>query len=268
VVLWKVGGIDGAAEAVAAGGRLQLDGAPPGPLLDTIERWAIPVCGSVVATELVARVIATPTAAVARRSAIIAGGLYLAVGLIPVFIGVVGLAPAGGLDDPEHLIPSLAREVLPTVAYAAFVGAYISAILSTVDSTLLVPAGLLSHNLVAPLLEDPDERIKVRVARAAVACFGIIAFLLARHAEGVFALVERASAFGSAGSLVVVSFGLFTSLGGPRTAMATLIAGLATYVGGLVLAIPYPFLVSLVSSLAVYAAGSLVESPGLVVVRG
>ena len=262
-VLWKVGGIDGATAAIAAGDRLRLGSAYAGPWLETLEAWAIPVCGSVVATELVARVIATPTATVARRSAMIAGGLYLAVGLIPVFVGIVGLTPSTPLADPEQLIPSLARELLPTVAYAAFVGAFISAILSTVDSTLLVPAGLLSHNLVMPLLTRQDERLKVRVARVGVIAFGLIAFLLARHAEGVFALVEQASAFGSAGSLVVVVFGLFTRIGGPRTAMATLAVGMASYLLGLAADWPYPFLVSLASSLGVYALGGAMERPGL-----
>lgn len=258
-VVGEVGGIDGARAAIAAGGRVRFGILPEGPLIQTVERWAIPVCGSVVATELVARVIATPTATVARRSALIAGGLYLAIGLIPVFIGVVGLAPTEPLDDPEQLIPSLARDLMPTVAYAAFVGAFLSAILSTVDSTLLVPAGLVSHNLVMPLLRGGDERVKVRVARVAVIAFGVLAYLLARHAEGVFALVEQASAFGSAGSLVVVSFALFTGLGGPRTAAATLATGVIVYVAGLALAWPYPFLASLAAALGTYIIGAVVD---------
>jgi Na+/proline symporter len=258
-VAGEMGGISGAWAAVATGGRVRLGALPEGPLIQTVERWAIPVCGSVVATELVARVIATPTATVARRSALIAGGLYLAVGLIPVFIGVAGLAPSRPLSDPEQLIPSLARDLLPTVAYAAFVGAFISAILSTVDSTLLVPAGLLSHNLVMPLLRRDDERLKVRVARAAVIAFGVLAYFLARHAQGVFALVEQASAFGSAGTLVVVSFALFTDLGGPRTALATLVAGVVVYVAGLALAWPYPFLTSLAAALGTYVTGAALE---------
>jgi hypothetical protein len=55
--------------------------------------------------------------------------------------------------------------------------------------------------------------------------------VLALHAEGVFALVEQASAFGSAGALVTITFGLFTSIGGPKTAIATLVAGMLSYLG-------------------------------------
>ena len=46
-----------------------------------------------------------------------------------------------------------------------------------------------------------DERQKVRLARWGVIGFGVIAYFLARRAEGVFALVEEASAFFEAGAV-------------------------------------------------------------------
>jgi Na+/proline symporter len=101
-----------------------------------------------------------------------------------------------------------------------------------VDSTLLVASGLLSHNLVVPALGIGDEHVKVRIARGGVVLFGLVAYVLAVRADGVFELVEQASAFGSSGVLVVVCFALFTRLGGPRTAAATLLAGLGVYLVG------------------------------------
>ena len=259
-VVFALGGVDGAAAAVAESHRVHLAGTGGATLMETLEAWAIPVCGSVIAAELVSRVIATRTPQIARRSALAAGGLYLAVGLIPVFVGLVGARFAPGLADPEMIVPAVAHRLLPTLGYALLAGGLISAILSTVDSTLLVASGLLSHNLIVPLLRTPDERIKVRIARGGVLLFGVAAYVLALHAQGVFALVEQASAFGSAGALVVVVFGLFSRLGGPRTALATLAAGLVTYFGGLVAGFPYPFLASLAVSLATYGGGAALES--------
>jgi Na+/proline symporter len=74
-----------------------------------------------------------------------------------------------------------------------------------------------------------DERRKVQIARAGVLAFGVAAYVLALRSEGVFALVEEASAFGSAGALVTVTFALFTRVGGVRTASATLVAGVVSY---------------------------------------
>ncbi len=251
--------LGGPADAVAAvqasGGLVGPSAAHPG-FWESLEAWAIPVCGSVVATELVARVIATRSPAVARRSALAAGGMYLAIGTIPVFVGLAGAGLALDLADAEQLLPVVAQQLLPTALYVVFSGALISAILSTVDSTLLVASGLLSHNIIVPALRDPPERLKVRIARAGVLAFGVIAYVLALRAEGVFHLVEQASAFGSAGALIVVCFGLFTGWGGSRTALATLVVGMSSYILGVVAGFAYPFLLSLGASLATYLAGA------------
>jgi Na+/proline symporter len=258
-VVRQLGGPDGAMTAAVDSGRIHLSGAGGAPPLELIEAWAIPVCGSLLATELVSRVIAARSGDVARRSALLAGGVYLAVGIIPVVVGVVGVALAPHLSDPEQLMPTLARELLPTVGYAVFAGGLISAILSTVDTTLLVSAGLLSHNVLIPLFRVRAERLKVLLARAGVVTFGLVAFALALQAEGVFALVEQASAFGSAGSLITITFGLFTRLGGARTALATLVAGMTGYLGARALEAPYPFLTSLALALGTYVVGAMVE---------
>jgi Na+/proline symporter len=147
----------------------------------------------------------------------------------------------------------------PAAALSSSPGA-VSAILSTVDTTLLVSAGLASHNLVAPMLGITDDARRLRLARTGVVLFGAVAWVLAVRAEGVFVLVEQASAFGSAGSLVVVCFGLFTSWGGPRTAMVTLLGGLLVYLGASYGGAPYPFITSLGTALALYLGGAALQA--------
>jgi hypothetical protein len=110
-----------------------------------------------------------------------------------------------------------------------------------------------------PALGLTQERHKVMLARAGVASFGVIAYLLARHAEGTLELVEQASALGSAGTVVTVCFGLFSGWGGPRTAMATLLAGLVVYLGATAVGATAPFLLALAASLATYVVGALSE---------
>jgi SSS family solute:Na+ symporter len=258
-VVFHLGGAMGAVETLGDVGPVHLVPSAGGSALAVVEAWAIPICGSVVATELVGRVIATRSPEVARRSSLLAGAMYLAIGLVPVTIGLLGQRIVPELADPEQLVPAVARDLLPTALYAIFAGGLISAILSTVDSTLLASSGLLSHNLIVPTFGVRDERAKVGVARAGVVVFGFGAYTLALRAEGVFALVEQASAFGSAGVLVTVCFGLFSRIGGARTAAATLAAGLGSYLIAAAGGFPYPFLVSLAVSLGMYLAGALVE---------
>lgn len=257
-VLPHAGGIDGIGQVLADPFRVHA--LPHGDsALAVLERWAVPVAGSVIATELVGRIIAARSVQVAQRSSWMAGAMYIAVGCIPLLIGVIGPSIAPGLSDGEQLLPHIARTMLPTVFYAIFAGALISAILSTVDSTLLVSSSLLSHNLIVPIARITDERTKVRVARAGVAAFGVIAYVMALHAGGVFELVEQASAFGSAGTLVTVCFGLFTAWGGPHAAIATLLTGVLAYLGATATEAVAPFLFSLAASLVCYTVVAAAE---------
>jgi Na+/proline symporter len=247
-VAWRLGDVTplvNAAPAVPASG-------PGASGLAIVEAWAIPVGGSVLATELVARVIATRSPEVARRSSLAAGAMYLAIGLVPLGLGLVAAPLVPNLADAEQVLPALAREVLPTAGYAIFAGAVISAILSTVDSTLLAASGLMSHNVVLPLMREPSPALRLRLARWGVVAFGLVAYLLARHAEGVYALVEQASAFGGAGVPVTVCFALFSRRGGPASAHGALVGGLVAYGGGSLAGFPYPFLGSIVAAVVLY----------------
>lgn len=240
--------------------RLAMFGAPDSTLLGTIEAWAVPICGSVLAAELVQRVIATRTPRIARNSSLIAAAMYLAFGMIPVILGLMGPTLVPGLEHPEQILPRIASQYLPGVLYVIFAGALVSAILSTVDSALLVASGLLSHNLIVPLRPGMTEAQKVRVARWGVALFGVLAYGMALYAEGVYALVEEASSFGSAGIFVALVIGLFSRWGGAASAMASLLAGVIAWIlGAYVLHFAYPYLVSLAAALAGYALAAGLE---------
>ena len=260
-VVTHLGGLGAAADAITTSGRVRLTSVGDGPVLDAVEAWAIPVFGSMVTSEIVGRVVGARSPAVAQRSSFAAGAMYIAIGMIPLLLGLIGPGIVPELEDAEQIIPTLAIQSLSVMGYALFAGGLISAILSTVDSTLLVSAGLLSHNLIVPVFKVVDERLKVRLARWGVIVFGVIAYVLARRAAGVFALVEEASAFGSAGLIVTVTFGLFTRLGGPATAIVTLAVGTLAYLVFTYAGFPYPFVLSMLLALGTYLGGALFERP-------
>jgi len=254
-VVVAVGGIGDAATVIAASERVRLTPADAGPWIDTVEAWAIPVLGSLMASEVIGRVIAARSGTVAQRSTLAAGGLYLAIGSIPVLIALLADPFVGALAQPEQVLPLTAEALLPPVLYAVFVGGLVSAILSTVDSTLLVSSGLFSHNLLVPILGVQDEKAKLRLARAGVLGFGLLASLLALRSDGVLALVEQASAFGSAGIFVTSLFALFTTWGDARAAIATLVVGVGVYISAVVMDSSTPFLWSVAASLLTWGIG-------------
>lgn len=260
VTVHHVGGAGAAVDAIAASGRINLAPQAAGPWYLTLEAWAIPVIGSLTATEVVSRVIAARSGTIAQRASLTAGTIYITLGLIPLAVALMATQFIGPLAEAESVLPAVARELLPPLAFAVFAGGLVSAILSTVDSTLLVASGLLTHNLIVPLARISDERRKLWIARGGVIGFGLLAYLLALSTSGVLALVEQASALGSTGIVVTVLFGLFTTLGSPRTAAATLVVGLVSYVGSVVAGLDTPFLASLALSLLTWGLGCTLDA--------
>jgi Na+/proline symporter len=225
--------------------------------LDLAEAVVPVVCSSLVAQELIARALGARSVTVARAAPMIAGGVYLLVGVIPV---VVGLATIGGHAgvEAEQVVMQVARLELPTLAYVVFAGALLSAILSTVDSALLVAGSLVAHNLVVPLRPGLDERGKLRVSRLAVGGFGVVAWALALTADSIYELVVQAAELGSAGIFVIVAFGLWSRRGGAASAIGALVVGAAGHLVGEALELRLPYLAALAGALVVFLALSVV----------
>lgn len=202
---------------------------PDEPLLSRLDAWAIPIFGSMVAPELLSRVLATRSAQVARTSCLVAAVVYLLVGLIPVAVGLLAVKLQPEIAASDSVLPHIAETYLPPVLYVLFSGALVSAILSTVDTALLVAGSLCCHNLVFRFAPNLSEPRKVKITRIGVVVSGLLAYLLALKAGSVFELVVEASALGTAGMFVVVMFGLFTGFGRQAAALAALISGTSLY---------------------------------------
>jgi Na+/proline symporter len=226
-------------------------------LLEVAEAWAVPIFGSLLAVELLTRILGCRSAETARNATLIGAAIYLSVGSIPVVLGLAGPALVPALDEPEQLIAVLAQQHLTTFLYVLFAGALISAILSTVDSCLLAAGSLAAHNIIVPVKPKLSEREKIWCARGCVIVFGVIAYVIALYASGIYELVATASAFGSAGIFVVGLFGLFTTFGRAASAYAALVTGMVVWVvGEFVLAWPTPYLASIASALVAYVGAA------------
>lgn len=234
-----------------------------GSWLQTLESWAVPVTGSLFAQEVIARVLASRSPRVARGACLLGGILYLAVGLIPVILGLSGVHLIPGMTHPEQLLPTLAQQHLPGILYVLFAGALISAILSTVDSALLAASALVSHNLILPLWGHRlPESAKIRIARYCVAVFGVIAYLLALSADSVHDMAEQASGFGGAGLFVAILFALLPPLGSAKAAGAALSTGIGSWILGNLWEWRTPYIVSLGSAATAFLLTGWWESRG------
>jgi Na+/proline symporter len=197
----------------------------PQSFIGTLDIWMIPILGSLVAQEAISRFLGATTPNVARMGCFIAAGLYLLVGSIPAILGLLGAANGFVAENQDAYLPELAQTYLGPVLYVILMGALVSAILSTVDTTLLAISAVATRNLVEPFAPGISEKGKVVLGRILTAFSGVVALGVAASGETIKGLVEIASSFGSAGIVVALLFGLHTRFGREAAAVAALVTG-------------------------------------------
>ncbi len=257
MIFWSLGGLEAGLARIPAE-RLEL-ARDEGGVLKRLEELAIPICGTIVSVELISRFLGARTGTVAASGTLAGALVYLAIGIIPVTLGLIGPGLLPGITDSEQIVPRLAEAYMPSSLRIVFVGAIISAILSTVHSALHAPASQVSHNIVVQAIPGIGPRGKLWAVRLTVMALSVLATALALTAERIHDLVETASAFGSAGVFVVTMFALFTRLGGPASAYAALASGMGVWlIARFALGLDTPYLLALAAAFTFYLGFSTV----------
>ncbi|MCB2112735.1 MAG: hypothetical protein R3C42_08860 [Parvularculaceae bacterium] len=198
--------------------------APGESVFSRVDNWAIPILGSIVTQEVIARFLAARSTQVARRACYSAAAIYFFVGLIPVTLGLAGAHMSVPGGEGDNFIPALAIETLPHWLSILFIGALFSAILSTIDSNLLAVSSLVSINILGRRHAKLDPQRQLRNSRRATVAAGIGALIVALSGSNIYELLAMTSVFGQGGILVASLIGLRCTFGGQRAAMASILA--------------------------------------------
>jgi len=148
---------------------------------------------------VVQRAMAARNEQVAQNAFYLAGVAYLLFGLVPVTLGYIATTTMPGIDDPNAVVPLLAVEHLHPVLVAIFVGAVISAIMSTSDSILLGCGTIISVNLLPRVVRDPSPELELMVARISVPIMALVALYTAFNTGTVISAIAVAVSIGFAG---------------------------------------------------------------------
>src|SRR5690606_34199238 len=111
-------------------------------------------------------------------------------GAVPVALGALARVELPGIEEGDQVLSAFAAHHLGEVGQLLFVGALLSAILSTVDSALLVAGSVCAHNLLGPLTRGRFDALVL--ARRSVVAFGALATFFAIAGRSVHDLVVEA----------------------------------------------------------------------------
>lgn len=229
-------------------------------IFQRLDRWAIPILGSMIAQELISRTLASKSAVAAQRASYYACLVYIVLGSIPVFLGLIGPKLLPGIPHHEEFLSLLSHKYLNSVMQVILIGALISAILSTIDSIFLAIAAIASQNLIHGYVELKTEKQKLYVARLFVVMAAVISYFIAISADGFYQLVQMASSLGTAGIFVVTIVGLWTPWGHSWAAALALLAGLFFFpIAEKALDLQAPFLSTILVSAVFFICGTLID---------
>ncbi len=184
--------LDGPAPLFAAVEALRPEtfafGSLPGALLLTMGISFL--LGGVATPEKLVRLYTMRDQREIRRGLLLAMTLATAVNLLVFLIALaaIGLFPL--LPSGDLAMPLIAGSALPPVLGALLLAAIMSAIMSTVDSLLLVAGSALSHDLLGVLRPCTSPRARMLAARSGIFFVGITPLVLILSGVGEGELIQ------------------------------------------------------------------------------
>jgi SSS family solute:Na+ symporter len=136
-----------------------------------------------VGPDLWSRVFCAKDGVVARRSVLLAASAIVPIALLLAGLGILIRARFPGLA-PDGALPEAIRQLLPIGVRGVVVAAFLAAIMSSADTTLVTASTILSLNVLAPFgfSSEGKQLIHTRVCLIIV---GIVAWAVAGFQQGI-----------------------------------------------------------------------------------
>lgn len=182
---------------------------------------AIGALGNIPGQDLAQRIFAAKSARIASLACLLAGGLYLVFGMVPVMTGLAAnvLVESG---SQSGTLAMLASTLMTPAMSLVFVLAIVAAVMSTIDSAILAPSSVLSNNLLAKRWPQVSG---IGLAKSAILLISSCSLLFAYLGQSAYELLETAYAIGMVGLFVPLALGLHSRRGDERAALAAMVAG-------------------------------------------
>ena len=178
--------------------------------------------GNLPAQDLLQRIFAARSERVAQRACLVAGGMYLSFGMLPVGLGLAAnlLLPSG---PDTSVLPALARSFLSPVMAVVFIVALLSAVLSTIDSAILAPSGVLAQNVLGRW--NAGRWSPLTLNRLAVLLVTAASLVVSYLGESAYSLLEGSYELVFAALFVPLILGLYREPRDGRSAVVSMTVG-------------------------------------------
>jgi len=228
----QAGGIQVVLDAQPEGFFRFLPEAKPMAVMEYFAAWITIGLGSIPQQDVFQRVMAAKSENTAVKSGIIAGLMYVTIGLIPLFIGLCAnyLYPGVNPGDTQMIIPIIVLKHGSLFLQIVFFGALLSAILSTTSGAILAPATVIGENILKPMLRNNSDKLMLHTMRLSVVGVAICAAFLATSKSNIYELVGMSSSLSLVALFFPLTAGLFWKSTSKVGAILSMISGLFAWI--------------------------------------
>lgn len=238
----------------------------PNNWMQYIHVWMALGVAGVASSSIIQRALSARTEGVAQNAFYIAAFGYLTIGSIPLLLGFAASVTMPGLENPNSILTDLAVHHLHPIFVAIFVGAIVSAAMSSSDSILLAASSIVSMNLLPYVVREPSDKLRLQVVRYSIPVCALLATYIAFNAERAVQVLIDSTAVLLAGVIVPFTFCFWWSKANRSGALASIFLGLGGWLAAVSLDTVYPpdligFAVSLLAMIVVTLLTQKIDPP-------
>lgn len=226
-----------------------------------IASWMNQAIGALSCQDLVQRSLAAKDEKTARRASFAAGITYATLGMIGPLIGIWARLVITEIEDPNLVIPVLALNLLPAPLFAILTVGLLALIMSSADSSLIIPPSVIVNNLIPMVRPDLNEKTKLLITRILVVVSAFVSLAIALWAATIYFLTQIAWYLILFIQAIPFIFGIYWKKANRTGAIASVVTNVALWIP----LIYYFYQQTEDIWLAIYAPGPFVIPIGAVV---